>query len=99
MDGQKLVGANKKAKANMVTVIDKLIENATNRSEFPDYEGKHGKKASNGWRRYDVRFAMPVYSDEGKIVGYNNYISRMTVRCDEKGDLYLYDFLRTKKEK
>ena len=98
-DGQLFVGANKKAKANMVTIIGELIENAENCVTYPDYEGKHGKKAACGWHRYDVRFAMPQYDNKGNVSGYSNYISRMVVRGDESGTLYLYDFLRTKKEK
>mgnify|MGYP003370030349 CR=1 FL=1 len=76
-------------------------------SDFPD-EFTHGKdktilkgsnlKAKYGWYRYDTRLALPVYNDYGEIERYNVFRMRMLVRHDEDGKLYLYDFLRTKKE-
>ena len=98
-DSLQLVGANKKAKANMVTIIGELINNAINCAHYPDYEKRHGKKASNGWNRYDIGFSLPVYDEKGDIVKYNNYSGRMVVRCDEKGWLYLYDFVRIRRDK
>ena len=66
--------------------------------EIEDYNSKHGVKAKFGWYRYDTRLALPVYNDEGEIQRYNIYKLRMLVRHAEDGKLYLYDFLRTKKE-
>lgn len=76
-------------------------------TDFPD-EFTHGKdktilkgsnlKAKYGWYRYDTRLALPVYNDYGEIERYNVFRMRMLVRHDEDGKLYLYDFLRTKKE-
>ncbi len=51
-----------------------------------------------GWYRYDTRFGISAYDDEGKLIQYNIYTVRMLVRCDKDGKLYLYDFVRTKKE-
>lgn len=94
-----LRGPNLKAKANASLVIGELIQIGTNRSATPDYESRHGKQAAGGWYRYDTRLALPVYNDGGDIVRYNVYRMRMLVREDEKGRLYLYDFLHAKKER
>lgn len=94
-----LKGPNLKAKANASLVIGELIQIGTNRSFSPDYEKRHGKQAAGGWYRYDTRLALPVYNDGGDVVRYNVYRMRMLVREDEKGRLYLYDFLHTKKER
>lgn len=97
-DKVKLKGANEKAKANMVSAIGELINIATNKSVTEDINKKHKAKAKYGWYRYDTRFGIPVYDSDGEIIKYNIYIARMLVRCDSDGRLYLYDFVRTKKE-
>lgn len=71
---------------------------AENKTASSDYNSKHGKKAAFGWYRYDTRLALPVYNEDGEIVRYNIFKLRMLVRHDEDGKMYLYDFLRTKKE-
>lgn len=48
--------------------------------------------------RYNTRFGIPVYDEEGNLERYNILGARMLVRCDEDGKLYLYDLVRTKKE-
>ena len=93
-----LKGPNLKAKANAAQAVGELIQIAENKSTSSDYNAKHGKKAKFGWYRYDTRLALPVYSDSGEIERYNIYKLRMLVRHDEDGKMYLYDFLRTKKE-
>jgi len=97
-DTVKLKGANKKAKANIAPAIGELIQIAINKANYPDYGNKHKSKAKYGWYRYDTRFGIPVYDDIGQLVRYNIFTTRMLVRCDEDGHLYLYDFVRTKKE-
>lgn len=97
-DKIKLQGANEKAKANMITAIGDLIRTACNKSIVKDYKSKHKSKAKQGWYRYDTRFGIPVYDSDGKLIQYSIYKARMLVRCDKKGILYLYDFVRTKKE-
>ena len=97
-DTKNLKGANEKAKANISTAIGELIEIAKGRTEYPDYDNKHGSKAKFGWYRYDTRFGIPVYNEESILERYNIFSVRMLVRCDEDGKLYLYDFVRTKKE-
>jgi len=93
-----LKGPNLKAKANAALAIGELIQIADNKSFSVDYENKHGDKAKFGWYRYDTRLALPVYNDVGEVQRYNIYKLRMLVRHNEDGKLYLYDFLRTKKE-
>ena len=87
-----------KAKANMVPAIGELIQIAMDKEEYPDYNEKHGSKAKFGWYRYNTRFGLPVYDESGNLERYNIFITRMLVRCDEDGKLYLYDLVRTKKE-
>ena len=97
-DKTMLKGPNAKAKANASQAVGELIEIATNKSEAPDYHSKHRNKARYGWYRYDTRLALPVYNDAGELTRYNIYKMRMLVRHDKDGKMYLYDFLRTKKE-
>ena len=97
-DKIELKGANKKAKANMVSAIGDLIRIATNKSVTEDFDKKHKSKAKYGWYRYDTRFGIPSYDSGGELVRYNIYTARMLVRCDKDGKLYLYDLVRTKKE-
>jgi len=40
----------------------------------------------------------PAYNEKEELVSYTIFVTRMLVRCDEKGKLFLYDFVRTKKE-
>ena len=93
-----LKGPNAKAKANASQVVGKLIEIATNKSISEDYDSKHKNKAKFGWYRYDTRLGLPVYNDLGKLERYNIFKMRMLVRHDIDGKMYLYDFLRKKKE-
>jgi hypothetical protein len=93
-----LQGPNAKAKANASQVVGELIQIATNKSEEKDYNSKHKKKAKFGWYRYDTRLGLPVYNMQGEIERYNIFKLRMLVRHDANGKMYLYDFLRTKKE-
>lgn len=93
-----LKGPNAKAKANASQVVGELIQIATNKSSAPDYQEKHRNRAKYGWYRYDTRLALPVYDNAGELVRYNIFKMRMLVRHDKDGKMYLYDFLRTKKE-
>ena len=97
-DTKTLKGANLYAKANTVTAINELIQIATNKTFSENYDEKHRDNAKFGWYRYDTRFALPKYSSDGELVGYNIFGARMVVRHAKDGKLYLYDILRTKKE-
>ena len=93
-----LKGPNLKANANAAQAVGELIQIAENKSASEDFKGKHGVHAKYGWYRYDTRLALPIYNDDGELQRYNIYKLRMLIRHDEDGKLYLYDFLRTKKE-
>ena len=41
---------------------------------------------------------IPKYDENGELEGHHIYSAKMLVRRDEDGKLYLYDFVRTKKE-
>ena len=98
IDTKNAKGANQKAKANAVSAIGELIRVATNKAEYPDFANKHGNKAKYGWYRYDTRFGIPVYNEDGDLERYNIFAARLLIRCDEDGKLYLYDIVRIKKE-
>ena len=97
-DTKNLKGANMKAKANMVVAIGDIVKIASEKTEYPDYNEKHKTKAKLGWYRYNTRFGIPVYRNDGELARYNIFSTRMLVRCDADGKLYLYDLVRTKKE-
>ena len=75
-----------------------MIEIAYNKAEYPDYSNKRGSKAKYGWYRYDTRFGLPVYDENGELERYNIFGARILIRRDKDGKLYLYDIVRTKKE-
>lgn len=97
-DTKKLKGTNMKAKANITPAIGELVQIATDKTEYPDYQEKHGLKAKYGWYRYNTRFGIPVYDEHGNLDRYNIFMTRMLVRRDADGKLYLYDLVRIKKE-
>ena len=97
-DTKNVKGLNEKAKANASVAIDNLIEIATDKTSFPDYDKKHGDKAKYGWYRYTTRFGIPVYDEDGVLLKYNIFKSRILVRRAADGKLYLYDLVTTKKE-
>ena len=92
-----LKGTNAKAKANAATVIPELIENAINPVHEENKKEKHNKDAKNGWYRYNIKFAVPVY-ENGEILRYNIFNARLLVNHVENGKKYLYDILAIKKE-
>lgn len=97
-DTKNLKGNNIKAKANVTPAIKELIQIASGKAEYPDYNNRHGNKAKYGWYRYNTRFGIPVYNQDGELERYNIFSTRMLVRCDADNKLYLYDLVRTKKE-
>lgn len=64
-------GTNAKAKANAATGIPELIEIAVGKHFRENNEDKHRRDGKNGWYRYDSKFALPVYDDNGKVERYN----------------------------
>lgn len=92
-----LMGANAKAKANAATAIPELIQIASNPKYEENKKEKHHKRAKNGWYKYDVRFALPVY-ENNTLIRYNVFDARLLVNHAENGQKYLYDILGIKKE-
>lgn len=97
-DTRTLKGANLYAKANSSSVIREILEIAANKTFAENYAQKHHADAKYGWYRYDTRFALPVYDNEGSLERYNIFTARILVRHAQDGKLYLYDILRVKKE-
>ncbi|MBR1990074.1 MAG: hypothetical protein IJ987_06315, partial [Firmicutes bacterium] len=93
-----LKGILAKTKANMAQGIPEMVEIASQKRWSQDYEQKHGKKATNGWYRYNSRFALPVINEDGEIERYNVYQVVLIVRCASDEKLYLYDVQNIKKE-
>ena len=93
-----LKGTNAKAKANAATGIQEMIEIAVGKHFRENREDKHKRDAKNGWYRYDSRFALPVYDDEGELERYNVFHASMLIRHSNDGKYYLYDVIDIKKE-
>ena len=97
-DTKVLRGPNEYAKANASVAIKELIQIASNKVFSENYKDKHNNKAKYGWYRYDTRFAIPKYNNDGELAGYNIFKGRLVIRHAKDGKLYLYDVLRIKKE-
>ena len=93
-----LKGANAKAKANAAQGIPEMIEIAVNKAHKENFKEKHKRDAKYGWYRYDSKFALPVFDEDGEIKYYNVFKVIMVVRHAEDGKLYLYDIMNIKKE-
>ena len=91
-------GTIAKAKANAAQAIPEMIEIATSKSFEDNKKNKHSRHAKNGWYRYDTRFALPVYDENGDIERYNVFSARILIRHASSGKMYLYDVLEIKKE-
>ncbi len=94
----KLNGTVAKAKANASQGIPEMISSAKGKHFRPNNEEKHNRNAKFGWYRYDSRFAIPVYSEDGAVERYNAFHASLIVRHSEDGNLYLYDVIDVKKE-
>lgn len=70
---------------------------ASNPSFEENRKAKHAKRAKNGWYKYDIKFALPVYENE-VLVRYNVFNALLLVNHAENGKKYLYDILAIKKE-
>ena len=91
-------GTVAKAKANAVQAIPEMIEIATSKVYEENKKNKHSRHAKNGWYRYDTRFALPVYQENGELDRYNVFSARLLIRHASSGKMYLYDVLEIKKE-
>lgn len=94
----KLRGTVAKAKANAAQGIPELLEIAQGGNYRENLEEKHNRDAKYGWYRYDSRFALPVYAENGEIKRYNVFHASMIIRHSENGRKYLYDIIDIKKE-
>ena len=66
---------------------------------FKENQGeKHRWSARYGWYRYNSRFALPVYSEDGNVERYNIFHASLLIRHDNDGKMYLYDVIDIKKE-
>ena len=97
-DTKVLRGPNEYAKANASVAIKELIQIASNKTFSENHKAKHNSKAKYGWDRYDTRFAIPKYDNDGELIGYNIFKGRLVIRHSQDDKLYLYDILRIKKE-
>jgi hypothetical protein len=93
-----LKGANEKAKANAAQGLPELIITATNMEHTDNSKAKHKKDAKYGWYKYESRFALPVFADDGEVKRYNVFHVAMILRHDKDGKKYLYDIMNIKKE-
>ena len=91
-------GTIAKAKANAAQAIPEMIEIATSKTFEDNKKNKHSRHAKNGWYRYDTRFALPVYDENGDVERYNVFSARILIRHASSGKMYLYDVLKIKKE-
>lgn len=66
-----LKGANAKAKANAVQGVPELIKIAIGKLHRDNLKEKHNRDAKYGWYRYESRFALPIYGENGEIERYN----------------------------
>ena len=87
-----------KAKANAAQAIPEMIEIATSKTFEDNKKNKHNRHAKHGWYRYDTRFALPVYDENGEVRRYNVFSARLLIRHASSGKMYLYDVLEIKKE-
>lgn len=95
---RKLKGTGAKAKANAAQGIPEIISIASKKRYKENLNNKHREDAKYGWYRYDSRFAIPNYSNEGEIEKYNVFRVEILVRHASDGKLYLYDIINLKKE-
>ena len=93
-----LRGMAAKAKANAVQGIPEMIGIATGKHFRENRGDKHKRNAANGWCRYDSRFALPVYDDNGEVSRYNVFHASLIMRHAKDGKMYLYDIMDIKKE-
>ena len=80
---------------DMVYIGTDLPEEYAHKNNFKE---KHNKDARYGWYRYESRFALPVFNENGEIERYNVFRVIMVVRHAEDDKMYLYDIMNIKIE-
>ena len=94
----RLKGASAKAKANAAQGLPEMIEIATGKQFEENRKEKHNKDAQYGWYRYESRFALPVFGENGEVERYNVFHVLMLMRHAKDDKIYLYDIMEIKKE-
>ena len=94
----RLKGASAKAKANAAQGLPEMIEIATGKQFEENRKEKHNKDAQYGWYRYESRFALPVFSENGEVERFNVFHVLMLMRHAKDDKIYLYDIMEIKKE-
>ena len=84
----------RKAKANAIGGIEKIIETAQNPRWTKNTETKHNNDAQRGWTYYDIRFG--IENPSNNAITY--YEGILNVRMDSDGQDYVYDITKIKKE-
>ena len=97
-DTSRLKGTLAKAKANAAQAIPELIEIAINKRYKENLSVKHKSNAKYGWYRFDSRFALPVYGENGEVERYNVFCVEVLIRHADDKRKYLYDLVNIKKE-
>ncbi len=91
-------GATAKAKANAAQGIPELLEIAVGKHFRENRGDKHKWNARYGWYRYDSRFALPIYGENGEVERVNIFHASMLIRHASNWKMYLYDIMDIKKE-
>ncbi len=95
---RRLKGASAKAKANAAQGLPEMIEIASGKNFEENRKDKHKRDAKYGWYRYESRFALPVFDENGHVERYNVFHVLMLMRHAKDGKIYLYDIMEIKKE-
>lgn len=93
-----IFGTRSKAKANLAQGIPEVIEIATNKRFKENLKVKHNKDAKYGWYKYDIRFGLPIFKEDGDIERYNVFRAVLVIRASSSGKLYLYDIIDLSKD-
>ena len=94
----KLKGALAKAKANAAQGIPEIVKIAMNKRFQENLAKKHENNARFGWYRYDSRFALPIFAEDGNVTRHNVFHAELIIRHSFDEKLYLYDIINIKKE-
>ena len=95
---ESLRGTRAKAKANATQGIPELLSISKGKHFKENQSIKHKRNAKFGWYRYNSRFALPVYGNDGNVERYNLFHASMLIRYSSEGKMFLYDIIDIKKE-
>ena len=95
---ESLRGTSSKAKANATQGLPEIVSIAKGKYFRENKTDKHKRNARYGWYRYDSRFALPVYADNGEVERYNVFHASLLIRHAIDNKMYLYDIIDIKKE-